>query len=131
MAVPGRRCVHPLSPPRGAVRARSAEPPAALSGYQQGPRAFHDAKIMHECRERLRRRFDVLRSRSACACATTLPYRPREIWTNKAVLRAAHIKAAFLKMIGPQDLNAGFRQRIQDLSLLPLSLTLVRQASCV
>ena len=41
----------------------------------------------------------------------------KTIWANKAVISAAHIKPTFLKMIGPRHLDAGFLQRIKDLSL--------------
>jgi beta-carotene ketolase (CrtO type) len=41
----------------------------------------------------------------------------KKIWANKAVISAAHIKPTFLEMIGPQNLDAGFLQRIKDLSL--------------
>ena len=41
----------------------------------------------------------------------------KKIWANKAVISAAHIKPTFLKMIGPRHLDAGFMQRIKDLSL--------------
>ncbi|MBI4515714.1 MAG: NAD(P)/FAD-dependent oxidoreductase [Deltaproteobacteria bacterium] len=41
----------------------------------------------------------------------------KKIWANKAVISAAHIKPTFLNMIGPRHLDAGFLQRIKDLSL--------------
>jgi len=41
----------------------------------------------------------------------------KKIYANKAVISAAHIKPTFLKLIGPQHLDAGFLQRIKDLSL--------------
>jgi len=41
----------------------------------------------------------------------------KKIWANKAVISAAHIKPTFLDMIGPRQLDAGFLQRIKDLSL--------------
>ncbi|MBX7159283.1 MAG: NAD(P)/FAD-dependent oxidoreductase [Acidimicrobiia bacterium] len=44
-------------------------------------------------------------------------YGPKKIWARKAVISAAHIKPTFLDMIGPQHLDAGFIQRIKDLSL--------------
>ncbi len=39
------------------------------------------------------------------------------IKARKAVISAAHIKPTFLDMIGPRHLDAGFLQRIKDLSL--------------
>lgn len=39
------------------------------------------------------------------------------IRARKAVISAAHIKPTFLDMIGPRHLDAGFLQRIKDLSL--------------
>lgn len=39
------------------------------------------------------------------------------IRARKAVISAAHIKHTFLDMIGPRHLDAGFMQRIKDLSL--------------
>jgi phytoene dehydrogenase-like protein len=41
----------------------------------------------------------------------------KKIWARKAVISAAHIKPTFLDMIGPEHLDAGFLQRIKDLSL--------------
>lgn len=41
----------------------------------------------------------------------------KKINARKAVISAAHIKPTFLDMIGPQHLDAGFLQRIKDLSL--------------
>ncbi len=41
----------------------------------------------------------------------------KKIWANKAVISATHIKPTFQKLIGPQHLDAGFLQRIDDLSL--------------
>ena len=41
----------------------------------------------------------------------------KKIWARKAVISAAHIKPTFLDMIGPEYLDAGFLQRIKDLSL--------------
>jgi len=41
----------------------------------------------------------------------------KKIWARKAVISAAHIKPTFLEMIGPQHLDAGFLQRIRDLSM--------------
>lgn len=41
----------------------------------------------------------------------------KKIWARKAVISAAHIKPTFLDMIGPQHLDAGFLQRIRDLSM--------------
>ena len=41
----------------------------------------------------------------------------KKIWADKAVISAAHIKPTFLEMIGPQHLDSGFLQRIEDLSL--------------
>jgi len=42
---------------------------------------------------------------------------PKKIWAKKAVISAAHIKPTFLELIGPRHLDAGFLQRIKDLSL--------------
>jgi beta-carotene ketolase (CrtO type) len=50
-----------------------------------------------------------LRDNAACA--------QKKIWANKAVISATDIKQTFLKLIGPQHLDAGFIQRIKDLSL--------------
>jgi len=41
----------------------------------------------------------------------------KKIWARKAVISAAHIKPTFLDMVGPRHLDAGFLQRIKDLSL--------------
>jgi len=41
----------------------------------------------------------------------------KKIWARKAVISAAHIKPTFLDMIGPEHLDAGFLQRIKDLSI--------------
>jgi phytoene dehydrogenase-like protein len=41
----------------------------------------------------------------------------KKIWANKAVISASHIKPTFLDLIGPQNLDTGFLQRIKDLSL--------------
>ena len=41
----------------------------------------------------------------------------KKIFADKAVISAAHIKPTFQKMIGPRHLDAGFLQRIKDLSL--------------
>jgi phytoene dehydrogenase-like protein len=48
----------------------------------------------------------------------------KKIWADKAVISAAHIKPTFLEMIGPQHLDSGFMQRIEDLSLKGGSLYL-------
>ena len=40
----------------------------------------------------------------------------------KAVISACHIKPTFLDLIGPQNLDSGFLQRIKDLSLKALSV---------
>jgi beta-carotene ketolase (CrtO type) len=42
---------------------------------------------------------------------------PKKIWAKKAVISAAHIKPTFLNLIGPRHVDAGFMQRIKDLSL--------------
>jgi phytoene dehydrogenase-like protein len=47
----------------------------------------------------------------------------KTIWAKKAVISATDIRQTFLKLIGPQHLDAGFRQRIADLSLKGGSLT--------
>jgi phytoene dehydrogenase-like protein len=39
------------------------------------------------------------------------------IWADKAMLSAVDIKQTFLRLIGPQHLDASFMQRIKDLSL--------------
>jgi len=39
------------------------------------------------------------------------------IWANKAVISNAEIKHTFLDLIGPRHLDAGFMQRIKDISL--------------
>jgi phytoene dehydrogenase-like protein len=41
----------------------------------------------------------------------------KKIWAKKAVISATDIRQTFLELIGPQHLDAGFRQRISDLSL--------------
>jgi phytoene dehydrogenase-like protein len=41
----------------------------------------------------------------------------KTIYANKAVISACHIKPTFQKLIGPKNLDAGFLQRIKDLSL--------------
>jgi len=41
----------------------------------------------------------------------------KRIWANKAVISAAHIKPTFTDLIGPKHFDAGFMQRIKDLSL--------------
>jgi phytoene dehydrogenase-like protein len=41
----------------------------------------------------------------------------KTIWARKAVISAAHIKPTFNDLIGPRHLDAGFLQRINDLSL--------------
>lgn len=41
----------------------------------------------------------------------------KTILARKAVISAAHIKPTFLDLIGPRHLDAGFLQRIKDLSL--------------
>jgi phytoene dehydrogenase-like protein len=50
-----------------------------------------------------------LRDNAACT--------EKKIWANKAVISATDIKQTFLKFIGPRHLDAGFIQRIKDLSL--------------
>jgi len=47
----------------------------------------------------------------------------KRIMAKKAVISASDIRQTFLKLIGPQHLDAGFRQRIADLSLKGGSLT--------
>ena len=42
---------------------------------------------------------------------------PKKIYANKAVISATHIKPTFLNLIGPKHLDAGFLQRIKDISL--------------
>ena len=44
-------------------------------------------------------------------------YGPKKIYADKAVISAAHIKPTFLDFVGPKHLDAGFLQRIKDLSL--------------
>ena len=41
----------------------------------------------------------------------------KRIWADKAVISATDIKQTFLKLIGPRHLDAGFLQRIKDLSI--------------
>ncbi len=41
----------------------------------------------------------------------------KRIWANKAVISATDIRQTFLKLIGPSHIDAGFAQRIRDLSL--------------
>jgi phytoene dehydrogenase-like protein len=50
-----------------------------------------------------------LRDNAACA--------QKKIWANKAVVSATDINQTFLKLIGSRHLDAGFIQRIKDLSL--------------
>jgi beta-carotene ketolase (CrtO type) len=42
--------------------------------------------------------------------------RGKRIWVNRAVISASDIRQTFLKLIGPQHLDASFIQRIKDLS---------------
>jgi len=42
---------------------------------------------------------------------------PKRIYANKAVISATDIRQTFLQLVGPQHLDAGFMQRIKDLSL--------------
>ena len=48
----------------------------------------------------------------------------KKIYADKAVISATHIKPTFQKLIGPKHLDAGFLQRIKDLSLKGGSLYL-------
>ena len=41
----------------------------------------------------------------------------KKIWADKAVISATDVKQTFLKLIGPQHLDASFMQRIKDLSV--------------
>jgi phytoene dehydrogenase-like protein len=41
----------------------------------------------------------------------------KTIWATKAVIAAVDVKQTFLKLIGPRHLDAGFIQRIKDISL--------------
>lgn len=41
----------------------------------------------------------------------------KKIYANKAVISAVHVKPTFLKLIGPKYLDAGFLQKIRNLSL--------------
>ena len=41
----------------------------------------------------------------------------KTIWATKAVIAAVDVKQTFLKLIGPQHLDAGFIQKIKDISL--------------
>jgi len=43
--------------------------------------------------------------------------RGKRIWASRAVISATDIKQTFLKLIGPQHLDASFIQRIKDVSL--------------
>ena len=47
----------------------------------------------------------------------TAPLGEKKIWAEKAVISATDIRQTFLQLIGPQHLDASFRQRIKDLSL--------------
>ncbi len=47
----------------------------------------------------------------------TAPRGEKRIWANKAVISATDIRQTFLKLIGPSHIDAGFAQRIKDLSL--------------
>ena len=47
----------------------------------------------------------------------TAPCGEKRIWANKAVISATDIRQTFLKLIGPSHIDAGFAQRIKDLSL--------------
>jgi len=44
------------------------------------------------------------------------------IWANKAVLSGVDVKQTFLKLIGPQHVDASFIQRIKDISLKSSSI---------
>jgi len=48
----------------------------------------------------------------------------KKIYAEKAVISAAHIKPTFLDLIGPKHLDAGFMQKIKDLSLKGGSLNM-------
>jgi phytoene dehydrogenase-like protein len=48
----------------------------------------------------------------------------KKIYADKAVISAAHIKPTFLDLIGPKNLDAGFMQKIKDLSLKGGSLNM-------
>lgn len=52
-------------------------------------------------------------------------YSAKKIYANKAVISACHIKPTFLDLIGPKHLDAGFLQRIKDLSLKGGSLYMI------
>ena len=47
----------------------------------------------------------------------TSPRGEKRIWANKAVISATDIRQTFLQLIGPSHIDAGFAQRIKDLSL--------------
>jgi len=47
----------------------------------------------------------------------TAPRGEKRIWANKAVISATDIRQTFLQLIGPSHIDAGFAQRIKDLSL--------------
>jgi len=47
----------------------------------------------------------------------TAPRGEKRIWANKAVISATDIRQTYLQLIGPSHIDAGFAQRIKDLSL--------------
>jgi beta-carotene ketolase (CrtO type) len=47
----------------------------------------------------------------------TSPRGEKKIWANKAVISATDIRQTFLQLVGPSHIDAGFAQRIKDLSL--------------
>ncbi len=47
----------------------------------------------------------------------TAPRGEKRIWAKKAVISATDIRQTFLRLIGPSHIDAGFAQRIKDLSL--------------
>ena len=47
----------------------------------------------------------------------TAPRGEKRIWAKKAVISATDIRQTFLQLIGPSHIDAGFAQRIKDLSL--------------
>ena len=113
---PGARAVATVLPP--AV----AKPVAARREHARVLPRAHFAAPSPTARSsapaaRWRRSSSRTGARRASACATTPPGARRRSGPTRRSSAPSHIKPTFLKLIGPRHLDAGFVQRIKDLSL--------------
>jgi phytoene dehydrogenase-like protein len=114
-AIPALCSVLTVSPP---YIPRPVGPRGNIHGYYH---ALLRCAIAHGVTVRTCCPVDEIMVNNGCAVGVrlrdTATLGAKKIWAKKALISATDIRQTFLQLVGPQHLDAGFRQRIGDLSL--------------